>query len=44
MVESGLPLQEVRPMDVVYLCLVIVFALLLAAMAIGCARLGGPGA
>lgn len=30
-------------MDVVYLALAIVFWLLLVAMAVGCAKLGGPG-
>lgn len=30
-------------MDIVYLALTIVFWLMLAGMAIGCARLGGPG-
>jgi hypothetical protein len=29
-------------MDVVYLALVVVFWLLLAGMAVGCAKLGGP--
>ena len=29
-------------MDIVYLALVVVFWLMLAGMAIGCARLGGP--
>jgi hypothetical protein len=41
-VVSAVLKNEDKPMDFAFIALVVVFWLLLAGMAVGCAKLGGP--